>query len=550
MSELHVESEQLLTHAQFMRSLAHSLLDDQARVDDVVQDAFVTALRQQPPRRFELRAWLAVVVRNAARLTRRRDERRVRREHRAARPEALPAAFEDAQRLELMRNVIAAVERLEPPYRSVVLMRFYDELPPRRIAAELGVPVNTVRTRLQRALGRLREDLGSTRDRGGRDGLTALGLLFAPHGATLAAGHAAAVLTGAVVMSAKVKIAAAVVLLVAAAASWWTWQLASSRPRVAVAEQAAGNARRDSGASSARAIDTLPSPTRRESDRSDALAPAAVPTPGGKIRLHGHLVAEAGGLARWRTAIRVTPLVEVREGGGLYMRPSKDVAATTCAVDTDGRFVCELAMAAAPRPDVRLLTLDGDDPHFRDFTRDVPVPRVPSDRPLELETEIRVFPIARITGRVVDEGGRPVAAAAVALVPVESGSPEHAAEDAVDETMSDSQGSFSLHVLFPHDFFVVATGITASAWRNAQTGSLAPGARLRPGNLRVRLDGGDDRDIGEVVLREGASIRGRVISNGSDPAAGTVISAWRLLSEPLLNGRLFSPLFPRDLETG
>jgi len=48
---------------------------------------------------------------------------------------------------------------LDEPFRTVVLLRFFDDLAPRAIARQLGVPLATVHSRLQRGLARLRERL-------------------------------------------------------------------------------------------------------------------------------------------------------------------------------------------------------------------------------------------------------------------------------------------------------------------------------------------------------------------------------------------------------
>ena len=57
----------LLEHQDFVRGLAKSILFDDHRVDDVVQEAWLTALRRPPRQPAALRAWLATVVRNLAR---------------------------------------------------------------------------------------------------------------------------------------------------------------------------------------------------------------------------------------------------------------------------------------------------------------------------------------------------------------------------------------------------------------------------------------------------------------------------------------------------
>ena len=53
---------------------------------------------------------------------------------------------------ELRQRVLAAVEALHEPYRTVVRLRSYDDLAPTEIAARLRVPHETVRTQLKRGL--------------------------------------------------------------------------------------------------------------------------------------------------------------------------------------------------------------------------------------------------------------------------------------------------------------------------------------------------------------------------------------------------------------
>lgn len=55
------------------------------------------------------------------------------------------------------RQVMAAMERMDDADRSIVVLYAWEELSYAEIAAVLGVPVGTVRSRLSRARGRLRE---------------------------------------------------------------------------------------------------------------------------------------------------------------------------------------------------------------------------------------------------------------------------------------------------------------------------------------------------------------------------------------------------------
>ncbi|MDH3591764.1 MAG: sigma-70 family RNA polymerase sigma factor, partial [Planctomycetota bacterium] len=161
-----VDAATLLAHGNFVRAVARKLLRHGDQVDDVVQETWLRALRSPPARAGALRAWLGRVARNLARDRLRRDERRLRRERRVARPETVPPDGDQVARLQAIVNAVAA---LEEPYRSTVLMRFYENQGPTEIAARHGLPVATVKSRLRRALELMRADLA--REHGGARGL-------------------------------------------------------------------------------------------------------------------------------------------------------------------------------------------------------------------------------------------------------------------------------------------------------------------------------------------------------------------------------------------
>ncbi|MHC4550727.1 MAG: RNA polymerase sigma factor [Planctomycetota bacterium] len=151
-----MNADELLKHSAFLRGLATSLLRGEQDVDDVVQQAYLKALEHRPRRP---RAWMGKVVRNLAFRSRRSRARVARRERSAARPEAVASSSDDVERLEIQRKLVDAVLQLDEPYRTVIVRRYFDELAPREIARRTGVPYETVRTRLGRALRALRRRL-------------------------------------------------------------------------------------------------------------------------------------------------------------------------------------------------------------------------------------------------------------------------------------------------------------------------------------------------------------------------------------------------------
>jgi RNA polymerase sigma-70 factor (ECF subfamily) len=200
--------EALLEHRGFVHALAQRLVgaDD---APELTQEAALAGLLRPPQHDRAWRGWLrATVAHLASNLLRGRRRSRARDES-AARPEALPSTVELVQRLELEQRVVAAVLTLPEPERAVVLLHFYDGQKTAAIAERLGVPADTVRARLRRALARLRCELD--REYGRRD--TWQRALLPP-------GLSIGLQLGASVMAAK-GVAVAIAAGVVAVVGWW-----------------------------------------------------------------------------------------------------------------------------------------------------------------------------------------------------------------------------------------------------------------------------------------------------------------------------------------
>jgi RNA polymerase sigma-70 factor (ECF subfamily) len=142
---------------------AYVITGSAAEAEDAAQDGFVKAFRAldrfrrgAPPR-----PWLLRIVANEARNRVRSTRRRLGLELRLAEgfrpgdaapsPEAASVAAEDRARL------LALVNALDEEDRLVIASRYFLELSGEETAAALGIPEGTVKSRLSRALARLRE---------------------------------------------------------------------------------------------------------------------------------------------------------------------------------------------------------------------------------------------------------------------------------------------------------------------------------------------------------------------------------------------------------
>jgi RNA polymerase sigma-70 factor (ECF subfamily) len=148
---------------------AYVLSGNAGDAEEAAQDGFVKAYRAlgRFRRGAELRPWLLRIVANEARNRRRSAGRRERLVLRAAaedRPgDAVPSPEAALLARESQERLLAALERLSDEHRTALVCRYLLELSEAETAAALGVRTGTVKSRVSRALERLREELGEER---------------------------------------------------------------------------------------------------------------------------------------------------------------------------------------------------------------------------------------------------------------------------------------------------------------------------------------------------------------------------------------------------
>jgi RNA polymerase sigma factor (sigma-70 family) len=132
------------------------LTRDRSLAEDLAADTFEKALklwRRFDPARGSARTWLGQIARTTALDWFRAEERRQRREERAAVPERVDTGFAEG----LSPELEAALRELSAGEREVIALRILLELDGDEAARVLGISPTAVSTRLSRALKKLEE---------------------------------------------------------------------------------------------------------------------------------------------------------------------------------------------------------------------------------------------------------------------------------------------------------------------------------------------------------------------------------------------------------
>ncbi|WP_043824687.1 sigma-70 family RNA polymerase sigma factor [Rhodococcus opacus] len=151
-------------HAGELFALAYRSLGDRGRAEEVVQETFLRAWRgadRYDPRRSTVRTWLYAICRNVV-----IDASRAR----ASRPQLadteppdVPVPERPLEQLLVGLQVEEALRRLSEQHRVVLVEIHLRDRPAGEVAAELGIPVGTVRSRVYYGLKALKlvlEEMG------------------------------------------------------------------------------------------------------------------------------------------------------------------------------------------------------------------------------------------------------------------------------------------------------------------------------------------------------------------------------------------------------
>lgn len=473
----------LLRHAQFARGVAKALLFDGDRAEDAVQDAWLQALQKPPRDRAKAGGWFAQVARNFALRRLRGDARRLARERAAAMSEVDSGsadAAEASDRAAALRAVTDAVLELGEPYRGTVLRRYYEGASPRAIAAATGVPVATVKSRLQRALAELRHRLDRQRPGQSRAFALALFGFVRPEGA--AAAVALGVKTGVWLVKAKTAVAAALAVL-GAIGAWLFWSDSGAPAR--------GDVERGAEVRAVAGAPVLSSPAGRapEVEREPAASPSSAPAPASPAE-----AADAEPEELLPAGVLEVEVVFASDGG-----PGADVGVKLWPVGlrnpfgkvrrgvTDERGIARFEGVPTVRVGIYA------DRRASEFVE----PRAGEGTRVRLT----VAPGMTIRGKVLDEADRPVAGARIWLSSYGNDS------DGNWVARADEAGRFELRDVGEFGYCIAAG---------------APG-RPTSGTLRVQGLIGETQEVALRLHGAGCTVSGRVADASGQPVAGAFV---------------------------
>lgn len=473
----------LLEHGDFVRALVRSLLADPDLANDVEQQTWLAAMRHPPSVGTSARAYLAVIAKNFARRLQRDDSRRQRAlEQLGSEPSSAPSREEILAIEEQRRRVIEAVLDLDEKYRTVVVLRYLEELSPRAISERIGVPVDSVKTRLKRALTQLRarfDTEAATEGTPWRIALLPLARLSTGHGLAVPVGGLGA-LAGVFVMK---PIALFGVVLTLAVGSLWWWNRDTPReaPPLAAHVDSETSAPEIVAAAPADPIERNASPGAEPAVRPDPTTPSS-----SERRIRGHVVFEDGSPAVGAT---VEARSTVGEEGAALVGP-RGVGELLGSTASDARGEFTIAVGSANRIDL-LATHP-----TRSFA-------VASGVALDDEPELVLERYAELRGHVRRKAdGAPVSNATLRVFRAKESWRERTLQPALD-------GTYAFTDLVPGHFSVSveSTEYADPDWENVE---VAPGQVLQ-------LD---------FDLLDGVVVRGRVTdATTHEPIAGAEVSA-------------------------
>ncbi len=159
------------THYAFVWRCVRRMGVAEGELDDVVQEVFLAAHRERD--RFEgrssIKTWLYGIAVNRARMHQRSQARRRKRQHDGGALMVATPPTDLVTRHAAVDLLDRLVATLDPPKREVFVLIELEDVPAKDVAAQLGISINTVHSRLRLARGRITTEVRRMRARRERE---------------------------------------------------------------------------------------------------------------------------------------------------------------------------------------------------------------------------------------------------------------------------------------------------------------------------------------------------------------------------------------------
>lgn len=152
-------------HQALLRAIASRILNNDHDIDDLLQECLLELWRHAADYQEDKGcaiAWIITIVRRRSidrvrrQATYGRMQERFREEMTARHEEISTGADEEVAQSDRAKAVMRLIGRLPAPQQQAVELAFYRGLSQRQIAAHTGMPLGTIKTRLELALRKLR----------------------------------------------------------------------------------------------------------------------------------------------------------------------------------------------------------------------------------------------------------------------------------------------------------------------------------------------------------------------------------------------------------
>ncbi len=163
-------------HRSVLRSVVMRIMHDDAEVDDVLQDVFIQVWNQSnhySAEKGQVLGWLIILARRRTldRLRQRcayqRATDRFEAEHECRADEGVDDCVveQDVCSNDLRSLMFTLIRHLPAAQQQVVMLTYFEDMSQRQIAAHLGLPLGTVKTRIELGVRKLTSALTPLRDK-------------------------------------------------------------------------------------------------------------------------------------------------------------------------------------------------------------------------------------------------------------------------------------------------------------------------------------------------------------------------------------------------